>query len=269
MTYAAYETSLDSGSPVELYEFIQGLSKWYYISGAEPFVSLGRTFVPAPITRDRIKQGEDALKETLTLTFPRGNEFAAQFLGFAPDLVTVVNIYRMHWNDPDKQLTQYWKGRVSGAKVSGNTVDVECESVFTSIRRPGLRAKFELSCRHTLYARGCNVNQEAYIHSGTLLSISGGTNLTVGGAGNFPAGYFTGGMVISPDFGSRFITAHTSDQITISRPFQSLSGGETLRLYPGCDHLRETCNVKFNNLDNFGGFPWIPVKNPFGGSSIV
>lgn len=269
MTYAAYETSPASGTPVECYEFIQGLNKWYYVSGTQEFNSLGRVFVPYPIKRDRIKQGEDALKETLTLTFPRGNEFAAQFLGFAPDAVTTVNVYRMHWTDPDQQLIQYWKGRVVGAKADGNTIQIECESVFTSIKRPGLRAKFELSCRHTLYARGCNVNQEAYVFTGSLLSISGGVTLTVQGSGVFPAGYFSGGMVISPDYSSRFITSHSSDQVTISRPFNSLTGGALLKLYPGCDHLRTTCNTKFNNLDNFGGFPWIPIKNPFESSSIV
>ena len=269
MTYTAYESSIDSGTPVELYEFIQGLNKWYFTSGADEFVSLGRTFVPAPIVRDRIKQGEDALKETLTLTFPRGDLFASQFLGFTPDLVTVVNVYRMHGEDPDKQLIQYWKGRVSGASASANTLKVECESVFTSVKRPGLRAKYEFTCRHTLYARGCNVNRELYLHTGSLISVSNGIVLTVSGAGSFPSGYFSGGMVITPDFGARFITAHASDNITVSRPFQSLSGGTTLNLYPGCDHLMETCRVKFNNLDNYGGFPWIPKDNPFAFKSIA
>lgn len=269
MTYAAYEASANSGAPVECYEFIQGLNKWYYTSGTSEFTSLSRVFVPYPIKRDRIKQGEDALKETLTLTFPRGNEFASQFLGFASDIVTIVNVYRMHWTDPDKQLTQYWKGRVAGVKADGNTIQVECESVFTSIKRPGLRAKFELSCRHTLYARGCNVNQESRLFVGKLITVSGGTTLTIQGAYNYANGYFTGGMIVSPDLSSRFITSHTSDVITISRPFNNLEGNVDMKLYPGCDHLRTTCNTKFNNLDNFGGFPWIPVKNPFAMSSIV
>lgn len=269
MTYAAYEASAAGGAPLELYAFTQGTKSWYYSSGTQEFSNLGRLFVPYPIKRDRIKQGGDALKETLTLTFPRGNEFASQFLGLAPDAVTTVSVYRMHWTDPDKQLIQYWKGRVAGAKADGNTIQIECESVFTSIKRPGLRARFELSCRHTLYARGCGLNQESYVFSGPLISISGGVVLRVQGSGVFPGGYFTGGMVVAPDASSRFIVAHTSDQVTVSRPFNTLAGNAELRLYPGCDHLRTTCNTKFNNLDNFGGFPWIPIKNPFSMSSIV
>ena len=110
MTHAAYEASTSSGAPVECYEFIQGLSKWYFTTGTQEFTSLARTFIPSPVKRDRIKQGEDALKETLTLTFPRGDEFAAQFLGFAPDLVTTLNVYRLHLTDPDRNLPSIGKG---------------------------------------------------------------------------------------------------------------------------------------------------------------
>ena len=38
---------------------------------------------------------------------------------------------------------------------------------------------------------------------------------------------------------------------------------------PGCDLRAATCAVKFGNLANFGGFPEIPGRNPFGGTSIV
>ena len=38
---------------------------------------------------------------------------------------------------------------------------------------------------------------------------------------------------------------------------------------PGCDLRRDTCAAKFGNLLNFGGFPDIPGRNPFGGTSIV
>jgi hypothetical protein len=37
----------------------------------------------------------------------------------------------------------------------------------------------------------------------------------------------------------------------------------------GCDRTFATCQSKFGNSLNFGGFPWIPVKNPFAGDSIV
>ena len=46
-----------------------------------------------------------------------------------------------------------------------------------------------------------------------------------------------------------------------------LTPGETVSLYPGCDHTLQTCHGRFNNAENFGGFPWIPRRNPFNESA--
>lgn len=267
--YDDYEDSLELGTPIELYEFSQGVTRWNYVSGGNIITRLGSEYTPLPVDRNRIKQSTDIFKDSMTIKFPRGNAFASQYLGFAPEEVTSVTILRGHYGDPDEEFIVYWKGRVIGAKATGNEIEIECESIFTSIKRPGLRARFELSCRHTLYQVGCGINRELYEHSGTILSLTGGLNVEVAGAGSEADGYYTGGMIVGPNNGSRFITAHTGSVVTLSRPLPELSTGLTVSIYPGCDHLATTCLSKFSNLDNFGGFPYIPETNPFGGSSIV
>lgn len=268
MTYAAYEMSLDSGAPIELYEFVQGAVTWRFISGATELVRFGHTYVPSSITRDNVKQTTDTFKDSIRLTFPRDNPFSSQYIAFAPEDVTTVTIYRGHFGDADEQFIVYWKGRVVGAKTSGNQVDIQCESVFTSIKRPGLRARFEYGCRRTLYLKGCNVNRELYKLIGSILSVTGGLTLTIVGASSQPDGFYTGGMLITADGIPRFVVAHSGDSVTLSRTVPGLASGQNISLYPGCDHLKETCFNKFNNLNNFGGFPWIPIRNPYNGSSI-
>lgn len=270
MTYAAIESSVQQGAPVELYEFTQGTQRWFYCSGADPVTRLSVVYAPSNIQRDRVKQSTDIFKNGIKLTFPRDNEFAKQFLGFAPEEVTTLTIYRGHYSDPDQQFVIYWKGRLLSAKATESKIELECEPIYTSIRRPGLRAKFEYGCRHVLYGRGCGVNRELYKHEGTVIGISGGLNVSVSGiVGVFPDGYFTGGIIFDEDGASRFIVAHVGAVLTMSRPLPSIVGASTARVYPGCDHLRTTCLTKFNNLDNFGGFPWVPSRNPFDGSSIA
>lgn len=39
-------------------------------------------------------------------------------------------------------------------------------------------------------------------------------------------------------------------------------------MYAGCNKLNTTCKYKFNNLHNFGGFPYIPVNDPTGRSGV-
>lgn len=268
MSYSDYENSRESGTPIELYEFVQGIQRWNYISGADLIVFGGQAYTPMPTQRDRIKQNSDIFKNGMKLSFPRDDPFASQFLGFAPEEITTVTIRRGHAGDPAEEFIVYWKGRILSASVSGNQIDLNCESIFTSISRPGLRARFEYSCRHTLYAKGCNVNREAFKVTGAVLSIDGSIRVSVGAAGTKPDGYFTGGILLAPDGSSRFITDHVGDLVTLTRPVVSLSGGQVVDLYPGCDHLRGTCLNKYNNLPNFGGFPFIPGRNPFDGSSL-
>lgn len=269
MTYNAYEESTQLGTPVELYEFVQGPQQWYYTSCSSPISRLGISYTPMSVSRDRVKVSGDIFKDGVKLSFNRGDAFANQFLAFAPEDVTTVTILRGHYGDPDEQYIVYWKGRVVGAKVSGNQIDVECESVFTSIKRPGLRARFEYGCRHTLYLSGCGVDKEAYRFNGQATAITGGLNVAVAGASLQPDGYYAGGMLVTVAGVPRFITGHVGGVVTLARPLADLAVGDTVALYPGCDHLKETCKNKFNNLDNFGGFPFIPGRNPFDGSSIV
>lgn len=69
--------------------------------------------------------------------------------------------------------------------------------------------------------------------------------------------------------GARMIVGHTGINITLVSPMPSLVPGQAVRLYAGCDHSTTVCKNRFDNLANYGGFPWIPGKNPFTGDAIV
>ena len=64
------------------------------------------------------------------------------------------------------------------------------------------------------------------------------------------------------------IVGHNANAITVSAVPPGLAIGDAIYLYPGCDRTLNTCHAKFGNSANFGGFPFIPTKNPFGGSPI-
>jgi uncharacterized phage protein (TIGR02218 family) len=286
VTYASQDTSVQSGSPVLLFLFVQGVLEWRYCSAAIPVEHLGETWVPTPLSMGGVSQSSDMVKDTLSLKFPRDHEFAGQFLGYSPDQVTTLTVFRGHLNDVDGQFITYWKGRIASFKAGGETISIECEPIFTSLRRPGLRARWQRSCRYALYQRGCGLDPEDFGSDGTCTTVDG-VNIVVPEAAALAAGWLVGGMVKTPDGVLRYIVAHSGANIKLIRPVDSLSravnggsgygygygefygGSVPVRLYPGCDHSMSTCKAKFNNLPNYGGFPWIPNKNPMGGSSIL
>lgn len=262
------DTTVEDGEPVELFEFTQGIKKWYFTDGIDPIVYQSKTYVSAPIDRDEINQTDDFYQAGVKLRFPRDNEFAHQFIGFSPDLPTTMTLYRGPY--PNGPFDFYWRGRIVSGGAEGTTITLECESVFTSLKRPGLRARYERVCRHILYGTGCRVNQTVYQVEDKIQSIARQVEFTMTGVtSGFPEGHFTGGIAIAEDDSVRFITRHAGAVVEVARPFVGVVAEQQLKLYPGCDHSMSTCNNKFNNIDNFGGFPYIPTKNPFGGSPIV
>lgn len=264
MSYLTYESSVQDGRPLELYEFRRGSLYFRYALTSESYYYQGLEFQPEYIKRGSISQTEDLHKGGMRLIFPLTNTFAAAYLGLAPDDVTTVTIYRGHIGDADGEFVAYWKGRVLSAKADGNEITMECESIFSSMARAGLRSRFELTCRHSLYSAECTLSRSSYAIAGTVVALSGNV-LTIAAAAGYPDGYFVGGMIENGSGDFRFITSHVGSLVTISRPFNVAVGSTDVTLYPGCDKAVSTCITKFNNLLNFGGFPYIPSSNPFDG----
>lgn len=287
MSYLTREASVQDGAPIFLYEFVQGEQAWRYTSAPDTYVWGDQDWLPSSVSHSDITQSNEMAKDGISLRFPRtddaGSAFARQFLGYAPDIVTSVTIRRGH--PADGEFVVYWRGRVSGSKSSGATISVDCESVFTSLRRPGLRARYQRTCRHALYGRGCNLDPEAFAVVGLAVAVSGAV-VHVPEAALQPDGWYLGGMLRAPDGALRLVVGHTGNQVTLSRPIESLAqavaesgyglnygnyyGGVAVKIYPGCDHTEGSGGcAKFDNLGNNGAFLRVPRKNPFGGSSIV
>lgn len=268
MTYTAMEYSKDSGNPIELYEFICGWEVWRFTNWSQKYVYMGNVFQPSSIKRDRIKQSANIFKNNIKLTVPRTNPLASLFISFTPDLITTVTIFRGHLSDQDKHFEIYWKGRIAFSETTDNEISLECESVFTSLTRAGLRLSFEYNCPHALYQRGCWVDSELFKGSAIITEVNA-VKISADYLGTFGNGYFNGGMIANNTLSRRFITKHEGNQITINRPIANIKAGDRLTVWPGCNKSQAHCKNKFNNFDNFGGFPFIPKVNPFAGSSII
>jgi uncharacterized phage protein (TIGR02218 family) len=142
------------------------------------------------------------------------------------------------------------------------------------MRREGVRAKYQRLCRRALYSRGCRLDIETFFVGGTA-SAHQGLTITVPEAALLPNGWFRGGVLRHAGI-LGFISGHVGDALTLSGRMPDLVAAiddpETqalVKIAPGCDLRRDTCKAKFGNLLNFGGFPDIPGRNPFGGTSIV
>lgn len=286
MTYATIEASAAGGRPYYLYQFVEGDQVWRFTSRASDWTSAASEggalrWEAAAISHGDVVQTSEIERGRLELTWPLSHPFSRRFLAPLGNRPVTLTIFRGH-EQVLGETVAHWKGRIVGAEVEGVRILLNCESVFSTLRRAGVRAKYQRLCRHALYGRGCGLDIAFHWQTGTVTSASGNA-LTIPEAAGQPAGWFRGGVL---RFGAQlgFITGQVGPTLTLSRPMPELAAtlaapeidpatGDPIPLVadiaPGCDLRAATCAAKFGNLPNFGGFPEIPGRNPFGGSSIV
>lgn len=264
MTYDAREKSMQSGEPIEMYHFANNMNTWRYTSAASAITYGGNTYAPALIKRGAIDFTTEKGRNNLKLTTARDFAIADLFRIMPPTDVVTINVYRAHAGETTGAVI--WSGRVLNCEWSDSTASLVCEPVSSSLQRVGLRRMYQRQCPHVLYGTACGVNKASFDLS-ALLTYVNGLTLSSPQFTSAPSGYFAGGYL---EFGSekRFITSHTGADITLNIPLYGLQAGDTVTVYAGCDHSLATCASKFSNTANYGGFPYIPRKNPFGSSII-
>jgi uncharacterized phage protein (TIGR02218 family) len=77
-------------------------------------------------------------------------------------------------------------------------------------------------------------------------------------------GYYDNGQIVftsGPNAGlTKAVKQYFGRTFFFNSPLPFMpNAGDTFTAYPGCDKTQNTCTSRFNNLANFGGFPYVPV----------
>lgn len=266
-SFNALETSLESSRPIELYELSIGNVNYRYTSGEDTITVGTQIYLPLAIGRNQVEQGSDQANRTLLITMPANNEFAARYVGLVPGDRAFVNIYRYQRDESPAFSTQVliFKGLVQSVRFSedGTVAEVAVRSIETALNRIVPRFTYMGMCNHFLFDAGCKVNPALFNHVGTVTAVNG-NDVTV--AGLAASGYDVVGGYARPttvqDF--RMVLAQSGDTVTLLLPFADSVLGGDLQLFAGCDHIVDgDCALVFDNVENFGGFGFVPNKNPF------
>lgn len=123
-------------------------------------------------------------------------------------------------------------------------------------------------CRWTLFDSHCALNKASFTVAFQV--ASGSTNLVINTTAALPAVgtdslpytlgvvKFTSGQNLG--LAGKVKTQNSTTQLTLDAPFIfPIQVGDQGTITPGCDLTQSTCTNKFNNLQHFGGFPYIPA----------
>lgn len=270
MTFDTQETSLQAGRPVEIYTFARETQLFRYTSADRDVTVSSNLYTAVPIERPEIEASQELARAGITITGPRNLGVADLYRVAPPSTPITVAIQQYH--EGDGALALIWSGRILSVGWAGGECQIGCEPVFTSIKRNGLRRFYQIQCPHELYGPECGLDRDAHRLDALADSITG---LVVGVSecalqvnGFYAGGYFE--YLVDSVYERRFITDHTGANLTCERLPVGVAVNTPLRIFKGCDHTDTMCaSAKFsNNILNYGGFKFMPLTNPFGGSPI-
>lgn len=263
MTYAAYETSTENGRPIELYLFQIGAESFRYTSAEGGYTWGGYLFTHKQVTRNAPVQSQEGRHE-LQITLPASDEVCARYTGVVPGQLMTAEITRVHQDDPDQEGWVIWTGKITGTAFQkrGTVCRMRGLTSETKTQHAIPRRKFQGPCNHVLYDARCGLLAASHKYEGVVSGVSGLT-VTVAGLSVKGDDWATGGYVSLSSNDQRLILDQTGNVLTLMLAFPEDATGETVTVYAGCDHSLAVCNTKFSNSVNFGGFPYVPKRNPF------
>lgn len=271
MPFSTFEQSRDQGAPVTLFLFLYGTTPdayYGYTDAEQEIVTGGRTFTPIPVQRSNIASNGTLDKAQLTVRGPHDSPLSELFKVYPPAQVVTLIIYQGHAEDPDAEFMAVWSGRVLSCTREDGEAVYACEPVNTSLRRPGLRRNYQYGCPHVLYGPQCLANQAAASIEVAAQSVAGyAVTLTPGWSTGIDATKFLMGVVSwegATGTEIRTVIRIDGDVLDLSGPTFGLVSGAALTLSRGCNHQMNDCLDVHNNIHNYGGQPWIPLKNPIG-----
>ena len=265
MTWAAFKALVEGQKPVWLYEFTIGGTTERYVPRASSYSYGGNSYSPLAITGpDRITDAGQERKAKVEVTMPASAAFAQSILDGIGAQIARVRILNGDAGDPDQEFRVVFSGRVKGfASFAGRTswgrLKVWAENDFTTGRRRVSPRIIDRTCSYGVYSTGCGLNIADFNAAGTATAIVGNT-LTISAASGQADGYYRGG-ILTYDTHLQLIESHVGDQITLLAPVPGLAaqiaslGSASVEIAPGCDKTATTCNTKFSNVLNFGGWP--------------
>lgn len=178
-----------------------------------------------------------------------------------------IEIWLVNWEDVTQRSLERF-GSIGEVTRSGEKFKTEIRGYTYILQQPFGRL-FQRTCQYIVGDSDCTIDldQSQFKGSGTVATVESRATFNVSGLGAFTDGWFTKGVLTwttGNNTGKRIDVrqdAISGSDRTIRLLYSmgmDVQVGDTFDITAGCDKDINTCIDKFNNVDNFGGFPFMP-----------
>ncbi len=275
MSYDDGETSSFRGGTITLYRFQVNVNRFFrYTDSEKDFVwNEGETdeevFEAQPISSTDVTSTSLLDRTPYEIKVPKALPLAEYLKEFPPSYVMRAEVFLVHPELAPDERQRVFVGKLTGISTKGPEGLIICDTMDSSFRNPGLRRTYQRQCPHVLYGPACKATKTAL--GLEVLPLSAGPNtlaLDAFPVSSDPTHYLGGTVEWDIDDGKvvRNIIGAYRDvdtlRLSLAGPAGSAEVGGIVAVYKGCERTENSCSVRFDNILNYGGQPWIPLENP-------
>lgn len=280
--YAAIETGQQ---PIYLYHFwtTNPMScHWRHTSFAADVVSDNVLYSKYAITHGAIR--DSTVLENRTLEIKAKYDASHPFALFLPipfSRPLLVEVSMVSYGTPDT-ATILFSGQIRNVRDFGDRLTATCDDFLGVLSRKFPRMMIQPECNyHVFEPNTCKLGAALFSTVAHIASLDNASRPPTAvvtldypllpGFDNWRLdGWFDYGWAVcgygleyevrtilfsEPDTGAQDI------KLTLNAPWTHAAVGDRVQITPGCNGLAATCQNKFNNFSNFGGFPAVPEQN--------
>ena len=241
---------------------------------------------PQAFSLAQISHGEHGLSaefegKPLTINVTTQNTALAQYFSTASAALINVAIFRLNTQKLllDGQTLQYGvdsillnSGRMGNISFNKQAISAEIMPLPFGANQSIPRYYYSKGCNHVLYEPNtCTVLAASFTQTVTIDAMQPSTRtvtISITAPGG-DANYFRGGVLVHTATGQRAgVDACDAGgpggkmRLRLKMWNLAFAPGDSVTVRAGCNRTLDECVAKFNNKDNFGGFPYGPNRNP-------
>jgi hypothetical protein len=282
MSFDSLERSTQQGTPAELFDFVAPAKTWRLTSHEGDVTYGGNTYSAVTGSRSTIAIPDMADNQSeVTIQLPALHDLPQTYIAGITMRELLVTITRVHL--PTAIGMQFWQGYASDISFSKGQASLRIPSGTNdalAMDVPSVCA--QRLCNHVLYDNQCTVARAGFqlvttIASGSSISADGKTiTLAAGTPGPLSTSidgvavlvpWALHGELLHPASGERrtIIDQPSTTTVVLQAPFPSNVIGplSPVTVFAGCSHDIFTCDQKFSNGVNHGGYPYLTLSNIF------
>lgn len=263
------EKAKDENKPVELYTVYLGEATLYLAAYREKVEFYDeeespQTYYAAGLSRTAIRTNVKTRVDECSVSLDNVNREMSSYIAhtdFNGRRCKIIKVFLDLLDDPEHATTVF-DGIMDAPSVSEKAMTITVRSRLDTLGVQTPRRRYRKLCNWKFGSPECGIDLATVTVTGTVSAISPDRKtLTLSGRGEAAGHYVDGVLTIETE--NRHVLESNGATVTVDYPFgPDIEASDTYTLRRGCNKtLDESCEGRFLNSSNYGGFVSVPVSD--------